>query len=174
MSHRVLVADPPWLHRDQLPGPKRGARKHYDCLGIDGIKAFPIPPMLPDSWLFLWKVASMPQEALDVCKAWGFRPVSEIVWVKLTNDRSRVRIGMGSYVRCAHESCIVAVRGKAASTRISRAIPSVIQAPRHRHSEKPAEFYDLVESLVPGPYVELFARRHRPGWMCLGNELSAA
>lgn len=39
------------------------------------------------------------------------------------------------------------------------------------HSAKPDEFFEIVEALCPGPYLELFARRPRPGWTCLGNEL---
>jgi N6-adenosine-specific RNA methylase IME4 len=45
-------------------------------------------------------------------------------------------------------------------------------APRGaRHSEKPAEFYKLVESCSPGPYLEIFARQKRPGWTCVGGEI---
>lgn len=36
--------------------------------------------------------------------------------------------------------------------------------PRGPHSEKPAAFLDVVESMAPGPYVELFARQPRLGW----------
>lgn len=32
------------------------------------------------------------------------------------------------------------------------------------HSSKPDHFYDLVEQVNDGPYVELFSRRHRLGW----------
>lgn len=42
--------------------------------------------------------------------------------------------------------------------------------PRGKHSQKPEHFYDLVEQVSPGPYVELFARRHRLGWDVWGNE----
>lgn len=28
-----------------------------------------------------------------------------------------------------------------------------------------------IEQLFDGPYVELFARRQRSGWLCLGNEI---
>lgn len=43
-------------------------------------------------------------------------------------------------------------------------------APRGRHSEKPELFMDLIESMSPGPYLELFARRQRLGWDSWGNE----
>ena len=39
------------------------------------------------------------------------------------------------------------------------------------HSQKTEEFYDLVERLSPGPYLELFARRKRDAWVCLGDEV---
>lgn len=36
---------------------------------------------------------------------------------------------------------------------------------------EPEEFYDIVERVSPGPYLELFARRSRPGWKIWGNEV---
>lgn len=36
--------------------------------------------------------------------------------------------------------------------------------PQTRHSVKPAAFFDIVETVSPGPYVELFARQPRLGW----------
>ena len=44
--------------------------------------------------------------------------------------------------------------------------------PRGRHSEKPQEFYALVERVSPGPHHEMFARRRREGWTCMGNEVT--
>ncbi|HYE57814.1 MAG TPA: MT-A70 family methyltransferase, partial [Rhodothermales bacterium] len=41
---------------------------------------------------------------------------------------------------------------------------------RGEHSQKPEAFIDLVEQVSPGPYVELFARRHRLGWDVYGNQ----
>lgn len=41
---------------------------------------------------------------------------------------------------------------------------------RGRHGQKPEAFLDLVESVSPGPYLELFARRNRLGWDTWGNE----
>ena len=38
------------------------------------------------------------------------------------------------------------------------------------HSAKPGEFYDLVETVSPGPRLELFARRARPGWDAWGDQ----
>jgi len=43
-------------------------------------------------------------------------------------------------------------------------------APRGAHSEKPAAFYDLVERVSPGPYLDVFARAQRFNWDTFGNE----
>jgi N6-adenosine-specific RNA methylase IME4 len=194
--YAVLEADPPWLFRDSLPGDGRGAEKHYRCLTVDEIKAFPLPPLAENAVLFLWRVAAMQDEALDVVRAWGFKPKSEIVWEKTTNRAGvtvdvvrahellaaaglghlhvtgRPHFGMGRTVRGSHETCIVAPRGRWEPK--SHSVRSRFDAPVGRHSEKPERFYDLIEELAEGPYARLFARSHRPGWASFGNELPEA
>lgn len=181
----TLVADPPWPFKDRLPGGGRGAAKHYNLLSIEDICKFELPELADDCRLFLWRVSSMQLEALQVCEAWGFNVKSEMVWVKTTyplTERDphtgqfthtghslKLAFGMGRQVRNVHETCIIAVRGR--PERLSNSIPSVFFAQRGKHSAKPEEFFDLVEMLSPGPYVELFARRERKGWLCLGNEI---
>lgn len=165
---RVLVADPPWPFEDALPGDTRGAAKNYALMSVKEIQCFSLPPMYEDSTLFLWRVASMQQEALDVIRAWDFEVKSEIVWKKLTNTGKRF-FGMGRTVRMEHEVCLVATSGTPATR--NKSIRSIFEARVRGHSEKPEEFYDLVEQLRDGPYCELFARRHRAGWTCYGNEL---
>ena len=165
---RVLCADPPWSFSDRLPGPKRGASKHYPCMTVDQIARFPLPVLADDAVLILWKVAAMPDEALFVAKAWGFKPKAELVWVKTKNGHKYApRMGMGRTVRNVHETAIIATRGR--PTRSSASEPSVIFAPRAEHSAKPDASYELIERLYPGPYVELFATRERKGWTSFGN-----
>ena len=41
--------------------------------------------------------------------------------------------------------------------------------PRGPHSSKPDAFYDMVEQVSPGPYLEIFARRARFGWDYAGD-----
>jgi N6-adenosine-specific RNA methylase IME4 len=38
------------------------------------------------------------------------------------------------------------------------------------HSQKPETLQDRLEVMYPGPYLELFARRERENWICIGNE----
>lgn len=168
---QCLVADPPWKFTDALPGKRRGAVKHYACLSLAEIMAFELPRMAADSLLFLWRVAAMQEEALQVARAWGFAPKAEIVWEKET-DSGKQAFGMGHYVRNSHESALICTRGSPKI--LSHSIRSSFRAPIGRHSAKPERFYDLVEQMIGGPYVELFARRQRAGWTCYGNELSEA
>jgi N6-adenosine-specific RNA methylase IME4 len=41
---------------------------------------------------------------------------------------------------------------------------------QREHSAKPDAMLDMVESVSPGPYVELFARRARFGWDYWGDQ----
>ena len=45
-------------------------------------------------------------------------------------------------------------------------------AERMQHSRKPDSLHDVAETM-PGPRLELFARRARPGWTVWGNEVEA-
>lgn len=173
---RVVVADPPWQFRDKLPGPGRGAEKHYPCTDTTGIVEA-MGEMLKssmafDATLLLWRVASMQLEAFDVAAFFGFTVKSEIVWIKRTSNGKR-HFGMGRQVRMEHEICLIATRGKGAPVK-NKSVRSTFEAVASRkHSQKPAEFFRLVEDLYEGPYVELFARETRPGWLCLGNEVAS-
>lgn len=168
----VLVADPPWRFDDRLPGPGRGAEKHYPTLSVDELCAFPLPPLHADCYLFLWRVSALVEEAYRVCRAWGFAPKTELVWLKRTRLGKRW-FGMGHHLRAEHETAIVAVRGRPKVLR--RDLRSTFEAEAERvHSRKPDAFFALVESLCVGPYVEMFARQRRAGWQQYGNELEAA
>lgn len=182
---RVILADCPWEARDQLPGPKRGAKKIYkSTMPTRDIMALRIPPTTEDALLFFWRVAWMVPEAYDVIRAWGFTAKSEFVWVKtkstegtevpIEGNDPAVSMGMGWYARMSHEVCIIAAKGRGASLIQDHAVRSVVYAPKTRvHSEKPEAAYQLIERLIGGlsPRVELFARAARPGWECMGNEL---
>ena len=50
---------------------------------------------------------------------------------------------------------------------------TLTNAPLQEHSVKPAEQYAIIERLSPGPYLELFARRRRPGWDAWGHEVAS-
>jgi N6-adenosine-specific RNA methylase IME4 len=89
-------------------------------------------------------------------------------WVKTNKNGKDFFCGLGYWTRANPEQCLLAVRGK--PTRLAKDVRRLIVAPRREHSRKPDEAYGLVERLVPGPYLELFARQSRPGWDAIGEE----
>jgi N6-adenosine-specific RNA methylase IME4 len=174
---KLVLSDPPWRFGDSLPGKTRGAVRNYDVMSVSEIARFPLPPIAEDAMLLLWRVSAMPEEALFVARAWGFHVKSEIVWVKTTGegDATKLKFGMGRYVRGAHETCLVATRGKAAALVRDHSIRSVFFALVGEHSAKPPEFYRLAERLFPGPRAEIFARgAPRAGWETFGREAIGA
>lgn len=166
---KVVVADPPWPFQDNLPGKSRGAASNYDMLNMSQIFKYPVPAVDSHAVLFLWRVASMQEEAIQVCKTWGFKPYTEMVWQKRT-AKGKKWFGMGRMLRNSHESVLIGLRSFRPPQK-SFSIRSTFDAPYTGHSQKPEEFYDLVEEMLDGPYLELFARRQRKGWTCIGKEL---
>jgi N6-adenosine-specific RNA methylase IME4 len=168
MKYRTICADPPWAYRDKLSSvnaghPRhRGADSHYQTMPLEWIKDLPVHTIAEaDAHLYLWTTNAFMVEGHEVARAWGFQPRTILTWVK-------TQIGMGHYFRNNTEHVIFAVRGSLPTNR--KDVPTAFTAPRGAHSAKPECFIDLVESMSPGPYVEIFSRRHRLGWDVWGNE----
>jgi N6-adenosine-specific RNA methylase IME4 len=158
----LLYADPPW--QSQSPGSKWSPEQHYPTMPVDQIKRLAVPAA-DDAVLFLWAVSALLPEAIDVMQAWGFEYRSNIVWDKLS-------IGLGVWVRNEHEQLLIGRRGSISPPERTRRVRSIIRARRGRHSEKPKQFYELLEQMYPNhTKLELFARRARPGWTSWGNQL---
>jgi N6-adenosine-specific RNA methylase IME4 len=104
---------------------------------------------------------------VDIVEAWGFKPITMLTWVKPG------RGGTGWYFRGQTEHVIFGVRGGLGIPANMRQ-RNVIEAPRSKHSAKPQAFFDLVESVSPGPRLELFARTTRGGWDVWGDEVETA
>jgi N6-adenosine-specific RNA methylase IME4 len=169
-KYAVIYADPPWRFELWSDKGERVAENHYPTMTLDEIKALPVGELAAkDCALFLWAVMPQLDAAFEVIQAWGFEyKTCAFNWVKMTNDGSRPRHGMGYWTRANSELCLLATRG--APKRINADVQQVILAPRREHSRKPDEAAERIERLVAGPYIELFSRRPREGWGAWGNE----
>jgi N6-adenosine-specific RNA methylase IME4 len=164
--YRVIVADPPWPYEIRREDPSHRATYPYPQMSLAEICALNVGATIaaPDSILWLWTTNyHMLNGARDVLDAWGFAPVTILTWTK-------DKMGMGAWLRGQTEHCILATRGKPTVTLTNQT--TLLHAPVRGHSEKPVEFYDLVESLCPAPrYAYLFSRyRHSDKWDCHGDE----
>jgi len=118
-----IVVDPPW--------PILGSIPPYEAIKLDELKDLPICELAAERChLHLWTLPNRRHVlAYEIIEHWGFRPVSEFVWVKPS-------LGRGNYWRMSHETLVTAVRSE--NDRFDdRWLSSWVEAPRGRHSEKP-------------------------------------
>ena len=84
---------------------------------------------------------------------------------------SVLAFGMGRLFRQTHEVALVGVRGKIYDKLKDKSQRSVHFHPSTKHSTKPEALQDMLEKMFPkAKCLELFARRDRPGWTCVGLE----
>lgn len=107
-------------------------------------------------------------------EAWGFEyKTVGFYWVK-TNVAAKSDqdffTGLGYWTRANPEQRLLATRGK--PSRKAKDVRRLIVDRRREHSRKPDQVRERIERLVPGPYVELFARETKPGWDCWGDQLA--
>lgn len=173
-KYRVIYADPAWNFKSKKSGGsmKSGASQKYTTTPIDRMKVLPVPSVADENCLLvMWWVGSMPQEAIDLCHAWGFRLVTMtgFVWRKLTK-KGKPFFGMGYTTRAGSECAMIAVKGKLANIIDDHGVRSVIEAVVGEHSAKPKEFHEAIEQLCGDvERLEMFARSERDGWDCWGD-----
>ena len=184
---RTIVADPPWAMKfghDNHPERRasRTSRKpwfstrsqmNYPTMTLAEIEAMPVAGVADkDAHLYLWTVNRYVEQAYAVARAWGFRPVCLLTWAKTPRG-----LGFGGAFVQTTEHVLFARRGTLKALRRERSTwwnwtrPEAGTGPKH--SRKPEDFQTLVEAVSPGPRLELFARRARPGWTVWGNEVEA-
>jgi N6-adenosine-specific RNA methylase IME4 len=143
--------------------PMKARPLDYQVMSVSDIAALPVRSVAADGChLYLWTTQSFLRDAYAVLDAWGFKQGALLVWSKPPKGV------VGTWV-CSAEFCIFGRRGSLGHKR--RNIGTVFEWPRGAHSAKPEAFQDMVESVSPGPYLEMFARRPRLGWTVWGNEV---
>jgi N6-adenosine-specific RNA methylase IME4 len=81
--------------------------------------------------------------------------------------------GMGRLFRQTHEIALIGVRGKIYKHLKNKSQRSVHFFPATKHSVKPEALQDMLGKMFPGEdnrKLEMFARRDRTGWICVGLE----
>lgn len=171
MAHELfgcIVADPPWEVRAgprSLHDPGEKSRLlEYPTLTVKQLKAIKVPAS-PNSVLFIWTINAYVEETYDLARAWGFKPSTLLTWLKQPKGR-----GLGGQFSTCTEFILYCRRGGGRDK--ARCDRNWWGWGRGEHSAKPEEFQTIVESVAGGPYLEMFARRKRPGWATWGNEVA--
>ena len=142
---------------------------------LDGIVSLPVEDISATrAHLYLWCPNALLPDGLAVMRAWGFQYKTNLVWYKVRKDGGPDRRGVGFYFRNVTELCLFGIRGASNRTLAAgRRQPNIVVSSKREHSRKPDELYDVIEACSPGPYLELFARHRRDGWLQWGNEVGA-
>lgn len=182
--YRLAAIDVPWKYVARSEnGLGRSAEKEYPTMTLDDIAAIPVADYMHlDSRILFWVTGPFLAIGahIPIMRAYGYEPVSVWgVWVKPVRSRWRdgggdpntyFKMNMGHTSRQNAEYVIEGRRGKP-PPRLSKAVRQVIVEPAREHSRKPERFYERAEAYADGPRLELFARQHRHGWTCRGDEV---
>lgn len=187
--YRVIYMDPPWAFKTFTDNraPYRG-EKPYDVMTLDEIKLLPVADVAAkDACIIMWVLGSHLDQAIRLGEHFGFKYNTDLFyWVKTgKHDPDKRPISLGHWTRKQVEQALLFTRGK--PSRVDKGVRqlieeaviaealgldgSVIYEPKREHSRKPETTVERIERLIDGPYLELFARRHRPGWHTWGLEV---
>jgi N6-adenosine-specific RNA methylase IME4/ParB-like chromosome segregation protein Spo0J len=164
-TYDVIVLDPPWPVAVQ----GREARPQqvglpYTTMTVAEIQALHLP-MAQDCHVWLWTTPHFLLDAGRCLDAWQLRFVCCFAWCKPGGmqpmDLPQFNCEFVLYARQGHPTFVE-----------TRAFPMWFQAPRGRHSAKPAFFYDLVRRVTAGRRLDMFNRRPIPGFERWGNEVA--
>lgn len=164
------MADPPWAYLNGSV-PMGGVDKHFATMTNIDIAELPVRDWVDDdAHLYLWvtnpRLFAQGHDGgvgpHEILQAWGFRYITLLTWLK-------PGLGLGYYFRGCTEHVLFGVRGQAPIPGEIR-LANYFTGPRAEHSRKPDAFLDMVETVSPGPYLEMFSRRARFGWDVWGNE----
>jgi N6-adenosine-specific RNA methylase IME4 len=167
---RTILADPPW--QQPLMGKRQRAKGDaadslpYRTMPLEEICALPVGDHADAAChCWLWTTNAFLEAGFQVMRAWGFRYLAPVHWIKPS--------GLGNYVVHRTQTILLGYRERCIFDRL-RYFPNIISTngpPRHSH--KPEAAYELIEKVSHGPRLELFARRGRAGWMVWGDQIES-
>lgn len=163
-KYRIFYADPAWDYgAHEQPDYQTEQRDHYPVMTVEAICAEPVKDWAEDNAvLFLWVTSPILARAFEVIQAWGFEYKASFVWDKIKHN-------MGHYNSVRHELLLICTRGSCQPDK-QQLFDSVQSIERGRHSEKPVEFYDIIETIYThGRRLEMYARKRRDGWDVYGH-----
>lgn len=183
-TYSTIMADPDWLYNKYGQAGHGAAKKHYPGTGVRAIMEIPVARWgRKDSNLLLWATLPKLDLAIDVMRAWGYKLVTSVPWVKTTPPAADIAKGIGFWFHQPCEILLVCRRGKTPAPKYRPMsmkpdallvgvdkIRSVFYARRSAHSRKPLSLIEWIESYLPGPYLELYATGERAGWTCWGHK----
>jgi N6-adenosine-specific RNA methylase IME4 len=159
----VIVMDPPWpmekVERDCRPNQ---AAFDYPTMTEEELAAMKLP-MADDCHVWVWTTHKFMPMALRLLGEWRLKYVCTFVWHKPG--------GIQPY-NLPQYNCEFAIYARKGAPQFvdAKAFNTCFAAPRGAHSEKPAEFYEMVARVTEGRRLDMFNRRSIAGFDGWGNE----
>ena len=166
MKYQIIYADPPWEYGSIT---KLGnARNYYKTMKFVELAELDVKSIASDDCLlYMWVVNQKLNDCILVAEKWGFKYVSVgFVWHKPN------RTLCGYYTMAQTEQCLIFKKGKIPQPRGARNIQQFISEKATKHSKKPDEVRNRIETMFPTQKkIELFAREKTKGWTSIGYDL---
>lgn len=169
----TILADPPWKfdNRTGKIAPEHKRLYRYQTMTNEDIINLPVKEIAADkAHLYLWVPNALVSLGLQVMESWGFTYKTNLIWYKVRKDGGPDRRGVGFYFRNVTEMVLFGVRGRIRTLKPGRTMPNLFFSMKREHSRKPEELYPIIEACSPDPYIELFNRVPRDGWVCWGDQ----
>lgn len=171
VAYKTLVVDPPWTPTMSLiNGPKDGKgaskaspQRRYKTMSLEDIINIR-PNTDKQAHMYLWVLSQHVDWGYEVAREWGFEPLTMLTWCK-------PGLGAGRF-QCNTEHVLVCRKGSRHGNPFGMTGGTYFDWPRGKHSEKPEDFYTLVDKCSPlTPRLDMYARLRREGWDSFGDEL---
>lgn len=157
--YKILYVDPPWKYSDELIENYGAVEHHYTTMSIEELSELKekgnLPKTLENSVMFMWTTSPLLDDSFKIVEAWGFEYKTSFIWDKVKHN-------FGHYNSVRHEILLICTKGSC-SPESSKLFDSVQTIERTaKHSEKPEEFRDIIDTLYPtGTRIEMFSRKTR-------------
>lgn len=159
----VVVIDPPWpmqkIERDVSP---QEVGFDYPTMTLEDIGNMKVP-CAEDCHIFLWTTQKFLRPSFKILEDWGLTYVCLFTWMKNGGFQPF------NLPQFNTEFILYAHKGNPKFVDLKQFMCG-FQAARGKHSEKPGEFYEVLNRTTAGRRLDMFNRRRIEGFEGWGNE----
>ena len=170
-KYKTIVIDPPWRlsSAGNVMSGDIGDTLPYHTMTNKEIMDFPINDFVDSTGctIFVWTVQSRIRFTFELLEKWGFKHQHLFTWHKnggLTIHGIHLNAEYIMYGYVGSRDDVIRFHGTA--------VPSCFSAKRTKHhSQKPAEFYEMIRPKTQEPRIDIFARRRHEGYDAWGDQV---